>query len=244
MDKKDKEQLTIFSLDNSLENFKFTKASKDGQVDYIEREVKEFNFNGFQVVRREFFSKATCPAVTFKFGSVIFNLRAIKKLDECEFIKFLMHPEKPILVIKPGFEDEKDAMQWCRKDKRNKTVPRKIIAKDFTAKLYNDMNWTIDTTHKVLGTFFYNKKEKVFAFELINAEAYKCLSEPLSDDPKRRKRVPYMPEHWKDSYGLPYEESQKPLITTFDGAPPGFVKIIIPKLPKRGKKEDSDGSDS
>ena len=99
------------------------------------------------------------------------------------------------------------------------------------------MKWSIDSTIKVLGTLLTCKGEKLFIFELINAEAYLSLSEPFSDDPKRRKRVPFMPEHWKDNYGLYYADSKNQMITTFEGAPEGFVKIEIPQLPIKEKKQ-------
>ena len=217
----------------------FTKPVRSGKIEYIEREVDRFNFDGFEVVRREFFSKANCPAVTFKYGSVVFNVRAIRKLNECRFIQILINPEKKLIIVKPCGEDEKDSLQWSKVDKRDKVAPRIIKGNVFTAQLYKDMNWNIESTVKVLGTLIKCKDEKIFVFSLINAEAYLRLAEPFADDPKRRKRVPFTPEHWQGHYGQSYEESQNQIITTFEGAPEGFVKITLPQLSSKGTKQDN-----
>jgi hypothetical protein len=232
-------QNNLFSNDSEFENTKFTKAAKDGKIEFIEREVDKFDFDGFTVVRGEFFSKANCPAVTFKYGSVAFNVRSIRKLNECRFIQILINAEKKLLIAKPCKEDEKDSLQWSRVDKREKVVPRAITGKLFTAQLFKDMKWSIESTVKVLGTLVKCKDERIFVFELANAESYLHLAEPFSDDPKRRKRVPFMPEHWQGNYGQSYEESQKQIIPTFEDVPEGFVKIEIPQLPVKEAKKDN-----
>ena len=211
----------------------FTKPDREGRVSFIEREVDRFDFEGYEVVRREFFSKANCPAITIKYGSIVFNVRAIRKLNECRFIQILINTEKKLMIVKPCEEDEKDSLQCSRVDKHGKVVTRAITGKLFTAQLYKDMNWNIESTVKILGTLETCKGERIFIFDLSNAEAYLHLAEPSEDNPKRRKRVPFMPEHWQGNYGQSYEESQKQLITTFDGVPEGFVKITIPQLPLR-----------
>jgi len=221
------------AMETKTEEKQFTKPERDGKIEFIEREVDEFDFDGFQVVRREFFSKANCPAVTIKYGSIVFNIRAIRKLNECRFIQILINPEKKQIIAKPCEEDEKDSLQWSRIDKHSKVVSRTITGKVFTAQLYKDMNWNIESTIKVLGTLIKCKGEKIFIFDLNNAEAYLHLAEQSDDDSKRRKRVPYPPKHWAENYGQSYEESKLQMVMTFEGAPEGFVKLTIPQLHKK-----------
>ena len=236
-------QTDLFTNDNAFENKTeekvFTKPDRDGRISYIEREVDRFDYDGYEVVRREWFSKANCPAVTLKYGSVVFNVRAIRKLNECRHIQILINAEKKLMIAKPCEEDEKDSLQWSKVDKRDKVVPRTITGKVFTAQLFKDMNWNIESTIKVLGTLLKCKDEKIFVFNLTNAEAYLRLAEPFSDDPKRRKRVPFMPEHWQGHYGQSYEDSKNQIVTTFEGVPEGFVKITIPQLPLKETKQDN-----
>jgi len=234
----------LINKDESNETSKnkmFTKATRGGKIEFIEREVDRFNYEGFEVVRREWFSKANCPAITFKYGSVVLNVRAIRKLGKCSHIQFLMNSKQKILIVKPCKEDDKDSLQCSRVDKRSETVPRAITCKGFAAKLYEDMKWNPEGTYKMLGTLFNIKEtnENIFAFELMNAEAYLRIHEPSADDPKRRIRVGMPdPEHWKGRYGQTYEESQKPIVETFEGIPEGYVKITIPKLPFEKATDD------
>ena len=226
------EEILITKNEATKSEERFTKPVRDGMVSYIEREVDRFDFDGFVVVRREFFSKANCPSVTIRYGSVVFNIRTIRKLNECRHIQILINIEKKLIIIKPCEEDDKDSLQWSRVDKQGKVVPKTIKGNVFTAQLYKDMQWNIEGTYKMLGTLLVNKNtdEKIFVFELINAEAYLRLSEPNTDDPKRRKRVPLeMPEHWQKHYGQSYEESQVPIVETFEGMSEGYIKITIPK---------------
>lgn len=217
----------------------FTKPLRDGSmISYIEREVDRFDFDGYEVVRRELFSKANCPAVTLKYGSVAFNVRAIRKLDECSHVQILINSEKKLMIAKPCGEEEKDSVQWSKVDKREKTVTRSITGKYFTAQLYEEMNWDISSTIKILGTLLKCKDEKIFVFNLVNAEAYISVSAMDPDDPKRRKRIPLMPVHWQGHYGQSYEESKVEVVKTFEGVPEGFVKITLPQAPVKKQMID------
>jgi hypothetical protein len=233
-----KEQITLYSIEGAGEQEIFTKASKDGKVEFIERDVEAFDFEGFELVRKEYFSKANCPAVTFKFGTVHFNLKAIRKLDECTHIQFLFNKEKKVLKVKPCDEDDACSQQWSRINKHNKLVFRIIRADLFTSELYKVMNWSILASIKVLGSIEKTKTEKMFIFDLFNVESYLRYAEPSPDDPKRHKRVAYMPEHWEGNFGIPYNELLNQQTSTFEDAPEGFVKIMIPQLPPRKPKPE------
>jgi hypothetical protein len=228
----------LFKITPNDDKETYTKPGRDGMISYIEREVDRFDYEGYQVVRRELFSKVNCPAVTLKYGSVNFNVRAIRKLNECRFIQILINSEKKRMIAKPCEEDEKDSIQWSKVNKHGKAEPRKITGKVFTAQLFDDMKWNFNATFKVLGTLLTCKNEKIFIFDLINAEAYLSISAPSPDNPKHRERVPLMPQHWQGSYGQSYEQSKAEIVKTFEGMPEGFVKITLPQLPSKKTAED------
>ncbi len=211
----------------------YTKPTQGSAVSYIEREVDRFDFDGFEVVRRELFSKALCPAVTMRYGYIMYNLRAIRKLEECLFIQILINPEKKLMIVKPCGEDEKDSIQWSKVNKHGKMESRMIRGKYFTAQLFSDMKWSVGSTTKSLGTLVKCGDEKIFVFDLMNAEAYRSVSAPSPDNPNRRIREPLMPQHWQGHYGQTYEESQMELVKTFEGVPEGFVKITLPPMPTK-----------
>jgi hypothetical protein len=222
-----------------IEEIKFTKPSKDGEnIEFIEYEVDKFNYEGYEVVRREFFSKANCPAVTIKYGKVNFNVRAIRKLGECSHILIMINFQQKRMLVEPCNEDNKNALQWSKIDKNAKVVPRTITGRAFTARLYKDMNWHLDCTFKMLGTLVISGSERKFVFDLVNAERYLSISQPTEDNPKRRERVAFIPKVWEESYGQSYEESKAPILETFEGVPDGYIKIEIPQL--KSKKSASD----
>lgn len=220
--------------EKKTEKEQFKKPSKDGKVEFIVREVDEFDFDGFEAVRREWFSKLNCPAVTFSYGKVRFNIRIIEKLDYCTHILILINIEKKLMQIVPSDENEKDSLQWSRIDKKGKLVPKMITGKEFTARLYEDLSWHLKCTSKILGELIINKRgQKVFEFNLMNAEKYRSISEPTADNPKRRRRVAFSPQLWEENYGQSYDELQAPKAEFFDDVPDGYVQIVLPKLPTK-----------
>jgi len=210
------------------------KTIQDG-LNYIIEEVEEHDLTDFELVPQEFFSKRHCPAVTIKHNLLYFNKRAIISFDECSHIHILMNKNEKKMAIKPCKEDDLESQQWSRVDKHGKTVIRTITGRLFTALLFKDMNWDMESTMKMLGRMQKNRHgEKIFVFNLIDAEAYRFLSESSDDDQKRRKRVAFYPVQWQTRYGKPYEESIKPIISTFDEMD-GYIHIKTPPLPSKKK---------
>jgi len=211
----------------------YTKPAQNGIISYIEREVDRFDYDGFEVVRRELFSKSLCPAVTIRYGYLMFNLRAIRKLDACSHVQILVNSKEKLMIAKPCGEDEKDSVQWSKINKHEKLESRMINGKYFTAQLFSDMKWNFSATMKSLGTLLRCKGEKIFVFDLSNSEAYISVSAPSPDNPNRRIREPLMPKHWQGHYGQSYEESRMEVVKTFEGVPEGFVKITLPQIPAK-----------
>ena len=83
-------------------------------------EEANFNFSGYQVVRREFISHRFDPAMTIRGNSITFNNSCISKLEDATYIQFLINPEERKLAIRPCEEGARDAVRWCvvRGDKR------------------------------------------------------------------------------------------------------------------------------
>ena len=239
--KMNKKQKDLFGNDVALGKNggkpKFTKPGRGKNDGGIDREVDRIDYDGFNVARGECFSKKYRPAITFRYGSVLFNIWAVRKFHECSHIIIIINIQKKLLRIKPCDEDDKDSLKWSRVDKTDKVVPRFITGKLFSAQLYKDMGWNIESIVKVLGWFVKDKSRNdyIFEFDLSNAEMYLHLAEAIEDDPKRRRRVAYSPKHWQGNYGQPYDERAKQLTMTFDDSPEGFMKVTIPQLPRKQK---------
>ena len=122
-------------------------------------EEANFNFSGYQVVRREFISHRFDPAMTIRGNSITFNNSCISKLEDATYIQFLINPEERKLAIRPCEEGARDAVRWCvvRGDKRKS---REITCRPFTTKLYELMGWEQIYRYKLQGIISLTANEK------------------------------------------------------------------------------------
>ncbi len=166
-----------------------------------------FSFDGYQVVRREFFSHRFDPTLTIKGNSIIFNNACISRLDRVIYVQVLVNPTAEKLVIRPCSEGARDAIRWCvtRDDKRKS---RQITCGLFTAKLYDMMGWEALYRYKLQGTRINYQGEQLYVFDLTSTEAFlpSVKETDESGTVKRKKAVPMYPANWRDSFGIPVQE--------------------------------------
>ena len=162
-----------------------------------------FSFDGYQVVRREFFSHRYDPTLTIKGNSIVFNNACISRLEQVVYVQVLVNPMTEKLVIRPCEEGARDAIRWCiaHDDKRKS---REITCGLFTAKLYEMMGWEALYRYKLQGTRINYHGEQLYVFDLTNTEIFlPAVKDP--DDPNarvRRGKTVY-PADWRDSFGIP-----------------------------------------
>ena len=165
-----------------------------------------FSFDGYQVVRREFFSHRFDPTLTIKGNSIIFNNACISRLEQVIYVQVLVNPTAEKLVIRPCSEGARDAIRWCIA-KENKRKSRQITCGLFTAKLYEMMGWEALYRYKLQGTRINYRGEQLYVFDLTSTEIFlPAVKDP--DNPKARaKRSAAMyPANWRDSFGIPVQE--------------------------------------
>ena len=198
----------------------YTVAAVEEHVarQYKEIEIIEddaFSYEGFQVVRGEFFAHIYEPSFTFNGNKVSVNTACIKKLPETEFVQILVNPDEKKLAVRPCTEDEKDSFRWCTANSK-KRAPKQITCRVFFAKVLSLMDWNPNYRYKLLGKLIRSNGELLFVFDLTTPEIF---MKTLKDDGKlKASRTPTYPEEWKNQFGLPVEEHQKSLqINIFDG---------------------------
>ena len=166
-----------------------------------------FSFDGYQVVRREFFSHRFDPTLTIKGNSIIFNNSCISKLEQVVYVQILVNPTTEKLVIRPCAEGARDAIRWCvvRDDKRKS---RQITCGLFTAKLYDLMGWEALYRYKLQGTRINYQGEQLYVFDLTSTEAFLPQTKEVDEEgkPRRKRPVPMYPSDWRDSFGMPVLE--------------------------------------
>ena len=162
-----------------------------------------FSFEGYQVVRREFFSHKFDPTLTIRSNGIIFNNACISKLDEVVYVQVLINPDTGKLVVRPCDEGARDAVRWCiaRDDKRKS---RQISCSMFTAKLYDPMGWETLYRYKMQGTRISYQGEQLYVFDLTSTEVFIPATQDSDSEgkPKKKAAVRFL-ENWRDSFGLP-----------------------------------------
>lgn len=188
----------------------------DISVDTVSGEDEEaFDYNGYQVVRREFFSHINEPSVTFNNCKIGVNRACLCKLPDVEYVQILVNPNTMKLAIRPCSEGEKDAFVWCNTT-HGKKQPKQITCKLFFAMVVQLMDWNPDYRYKMLGKLIRANGDYLFIFDLASVEIYQRTF--IEGEKPKTARVPVFPAGWKGQFGLPVEEHRKSLqINILDG---------------------------
>lgn len=177
-------------------------------------EDSSFSYDGYQVVRGEFFAHIHEPSFTFNDNKVYLNMACIRKLPDTEYVQILVHPEEKRLAVRPCQEEEKDSFRWCTKNAK-KRGPKQITCRVFYAKIFSLMGWNPQYRYKLLGKLIRSNGELLFIFDLKTPEIYPRI---LKDGSSKPSHLPNYPESWKNQFGISMEEHQKTLqVNIFDG---------------------------
>lgn len=175
----------------------------------------EFDYEGYQVVRREFFAHINEPSVTFNNYKVYVNAACLNRFPTVDYVQVLVNQDNRILALRPCREEERDAFRWCTSGS-GRRKPRQITCRLFFAKVFSLMGWNPDYRYKLLGKVIHANDEYLVAFDLSATEVYQRVFED-GEKPKT-SRVPVFPEGWQNQFGLPFEEHRKSMqIDIFEG---------------------------
>lgn len=193
-----------------------------------------FSFDGYQVVRREFFSHKFDPTLTIKGNSIIFNNACISKMEQVVYVQVLVNPTTEKLVIRPCEEGARDAIRWCVvRDEKRKS--RQITCGLFTAKLYEMMGWEALYRYKLQGTRINYKGEHLYVFDLTSTEIFlPVIKDPDNPKAKAKRSAAVYPADWRDSFGIPvHEHTESTNIDLMEG----FAFADVAKKPGQGAPE-------
>ncbi len=194
--------MTEFETNNNI----FEKDEK------VEKDY-DFSYEGYQVVRGEFFAHLFEPSVTLKDEKVSVNAACIRKLPGTDYVQFLVNPTEKKLAVKPCVEEAKDSFQWSSIGKDGKRKPKMISCRIFYAKVMKLMGWDPSFRYKILGKLIKTKEDMLFVFDLNCAETY---GKSKKNDEKN-SRKPFYPDEWKEQFGIPVKEHQDlTLVEIFD----------------------------
>ena len=176
-----------------------------------------FSYDGYEVVRGEFFAHMFEPSITFNNCRVSLNTACIRKVPEADYVQILVNPIEKKLAVRPCNEDEKDSFVWCSTNRKTgRKQPKQITCRMFFAKVVQLMDWNSQYRYKLLGKLIESNGEKLFVFDLNSPEIFQRIV--LESGKQRASRTPVFPKEWQNQFGLPVEEHKKQLqIDIFDG---------------------------
>ncbi len=206
-------------LSNILKDVSQDESAMIAEETSSEEEIltldKDFCFDGFQVVRREFFAHLREPSVTFNDCKLYVNSACLQKFPDASSVQVLINQETKIMAFMPCPDGVKDSFLWCTESK-GKRKPKQVTCKLFFAKLAALMEWNPDYRYKLLGKLIKANGEMLIAFDLTATEIYQKTF-PEGKKPKL-SRTPVFPAEWQNQFGLPYAEHKQSMqIDIFDG---------------------------
>ena len=164
----------------------------------------DFDFEGFQVVRREFFAHTYEPSVTFNNGKFYVNASLLSRFPEVDYVQVLVNRSSRLLVLRPCTENARDSFMWHTKGRHK---PRQITCRIFFGMVASMMEWNLSYRYKILGRIIHANGEYLIAFDLTAAEFYeKTIVE--GEAPKISHTAKFN-EGWKDQFGLPFNEHRQ-----------------------------------
>lgn len=177
----------------------------------------DFSFDGYQVVRGEFFANKHEPSISFNGYQVYVNTACIRRLPETDYVQILVNKEENMLAVRPCSEDDRDSFLW-RSINRNsgKRQPKYITARIFNAMLFEHMGWDHKNRYRLIGKLKVAREVKLFVFDLNAFEVYAKTS--AGGEIKGKSQHGILPSEWKGQFGMPVEEHDRSLeISTFKG---------------------------
>ncbi len=194
-----------------------------------------FDYNGFQVVRREFFAHINEPSISFNNYKFYVNTACLSRFPNTEHVQVLVNQETKILALRPCSDRDRDSFVWCR-NSRGKRKPKQITCRIFFGKIMSLMGWNPDYRYKLLGKLIQANGEYLIAFDLNSTEVYqRTISEGAKP---KTSRTPVYPASWQNHFGLPFEDHKKSLqVNLFSG-----YAVLSISDPATGRREAVGGT--
>ncbi len=175
---------------------------------------ESFSYDGYQVVRGEFFAHLREPSITFNNYKVSLNTACLNRLPDVDYVQILVNQNEHKLVVRPSSEDEKDSFVWCSMGEKRK--PKQITCRVFFAMILDLMGWNPDYRYKLLGKLIRSGVDYLFIFDLTAMDIFQRFV--VDGGKPETSRTPVFPVEWKNQFGLSVEEHRKRLqVNIFKG---------------------------
>ena len=155
---------------------------------------------GYQVTKAELFAHTREPAITIWENRVKFNMACLRRFPGVTHIQILIHPVQKRLIIRPCQPDAPDSLRWAKGGGEKELSNRDLLCKIFASKVSELMGWDKQYRYKMMGKPASYNDEVLFLFKLTDFELF------VSGKGKRKS---YLPEDWRDYFGIPVEQHEE-----------------------------------
>lgn len=170
------------------------------------------DLSGYELPPRSQFSMLSKPAVTFKYGQMTFSMASVRLFEACSFILTPVHRGKKRMSVVPCTEEEASSLQWSRKRQADgMVVNRGITSREFIAKIYRMMGWSVNCRYKVMGRLAIGKPYDIpiLVFDLEEAIMFDSKPVEIVNEETgeiKKQQVMYYPDRYKDCIGKSYTD--------------------------------------
>lgn len=143
-------------------------AEKNGEVEHDDIEVnrdKRIYLDGFEVVRSQFFSTRSNPAMNISGDKISFNSACLKKFKDVEYVELLFNAVDKCLAIRPCKESADNAIKWATLRDGHWYISPKS-SRGFSKALYEVMGWLSDNKYRLRGYYAEKDGDRVMMFDL------------------------------------------------------------------------------
>lgn len=180
------------------------------QVPLEESSDGSFSSKDCEVVRSQFFSQSSEPAVTFGRQKMWVNSVCLAKFPKTSYVKILINRGTKTLALYPGWEGDRNSLPWCSSNGK-KRKPRQLSCPMFFAKIYALMEWSPSCRYRAVGKHLCGGRGELLAFDLRAAEVYAYNADTI------QRYIPRFPADWRDQFGVSVaEHGLEPLVHMFD----------------------------
>jgi len=169
-----------------------------------------FDWQGYEVVRAQFFDAHNRIILTFSHRSIRFNSDCVRRF-QTDYIEMLVHPDKRLFVLRPAEKENRNAVQWS-KERSGRVVPKQVSGFAFLPNLYKLFGWNPEYKYRLFGVKKQYAGEEFIRFHLKDAQILVPVSSIVEADRNtvlkptgaKNDMLAYPPE-WNASFGERYD---------------------------------------
>lgn len=184
-----------------VQEFAKAKMEANDQLQYEELE-------GYELPPRTQFSMLKKPAVSIKYGSITFNMAAIRLFyGIIHILPFVSAGRKRLAVIMRKNEGA-STVEWA-KQKGDKIVNKPITSVEFSETIYNMMGWEKSRRYKAVGRVSDSREGLILVFDLEEAIMFSEQPEEYFDrrtGKMKKRNFAYYPEMYAGHIGKTYSD--------------------------------------